>query len=133
MGIAAKLVHPDRPVVTVSGDGGFLMNCQELETAARLRTPVVNVVWEDQAFSAIVTKQDDEFGRHFGTSFGPVDIAALGRAFGLPAWRCESAGDFGRHLEHALSLRQPSVIVLPVDYSLHPDIKGEPAQEALTA
>ena len=47
--IAAKLVHPDRKVVTVTGDGGFLMNCQELETAVRLRTPIVNVVWENHA------------------------------------------------------------------------------------
>ena len=46
--IAAKLVHPERNVVTVNGDGGFLMNCQELETAMRLKTPFVNVIWENQ-------------------------------------------------------------------------------------
>ena len=133
MGIAAKLRHPDRPVVCVSGDGGFLMNCAELETAARLGTAVINVVWEDQALSAIVTKQEARFGESHGTRFGGVDFVALAEAFGLPAWRCESAADFGRHLEHALSLDRASLIAVPVDYALHPEITGEPAKEALTA
>src|SRR5204862_116468 len=60
--IAAKLVHPDRRVVTVNGDGGFMMNVQELETASRLKTPVVNVIWENRQFGSIVWKQDKKFG-----------------------------------------------------------------------
>ena len=64
--IAAKLVHPGRHVVTVNGDGGFLMNVQELETAVRLKTPIVNVIWENSQFGSIVWKQDKKFGRHFG-------------------------------------------------------------------
>ena len=67
--IAAKLVHPERKVVTVNGDGGFLMNVQELETAVRLRTPIVNVIWENRQYGSIVWKQDKRFGRHFGTDF----------------------------------------------------------------
>ena len=133
MGIAAKLVHPERPVVCVSGDGGFLMNCAELETAARLATPVINVVWEDRALSAIVTKQEARFGESQATHFGAVDFVALAEAFGVPAWRCDAAADFGRHLEHALSLDRPSLIAVPVDYSLHPEITGDPAKEGLTA
>ncbi|MBA3307017.1 MAG: acetolactate synthase large subunit, partial [Thermoleophilaceae bacterium] len=92
-GIAAKLVHPDRNVVTVSGDGGFLMNAQELETAMRLRTPVVNVVWENSQYGSIVWKQDKKFGRHFGTDFTNPDFVKLAESFGMPAWRCDSAGD----------------------------------------
>ena len=64
--IAAKLVHPERRVITVNGDGGFLMNCQELETAMRLKTPIVNVVWENHQYGSIVWKQDRKFGEHFG-------------------------------------------------------------------
>ena len=60
-GIAAKLVDPRRHVVTVSGDGGFLMNCQELETAVRLKTPVVNIIWENGQYGSIVWKQDEPF------------------------------------------------------------------------
>ena len=96
--IGAKLVHPDRKVVAVSGDGGFLMNAQELETAVRLRTPVVNVIWENGQFGSIVWKQDKRFGRHFGVDFGNPDFVKLAEAFGLPAWRCSSADDFPRLL-----------------------------------
>ena len=87
--IAAKLVHPERNVVTVNGDGGFLMNCQELETAVRLKTPIVNVIWENSQYGSIVWKQDKKFGRHFGTDFTNPDFVKLADAFGMPAWRCE--------------------------------------------
>jgi acetolactate synthase I/II/III large subunit len=116
--IAAKLVHPDRRVVTVNGDGGFMMNVQELETAKRLKTPIVNIIWENHQFGSIVWKQDKKFGEHFGVDFTNPDFVKLADAFGLPAWRCESATDFGERLRHALSLDEPSLIVLPIDYSL---------------
>ena len=116
--IGAKLVHPDRKVVAVSGDGGFLMNAQELETAARLRTPVVNVIWENGQFGSIVWKQDKKFGRHFGVDFGNPDFVKLADAFGMPAWRCSSADDFARLLGDALARDVPSVIVVPIDYSI---------------
>jgi acetolactate synthase I/II/III large subunit len=116
--IAAKLVHPDRNVVTVNGDGGFLMNMQELETAARLKLPIVNVIWENHQYGSIVWKQDKKFGRHFGTDFNNPDFVKLADAFGLAAWRCESVEDFSHHLRHALTLDVPSLLVLPIDYSL---------------
>ena len=116
--IGAKLVHRDRKVVAVSGDGGFLMNAQELETAARLRTSVVNVIWENAQFGSIVWKQDKKFGRHFGVDFGNPDFVKLAEAFGLPAWRCAAADDFPRLLGDALAKEVPSVIVVPIDYSI---------------
>jgi acetolactate synthase-1/2/3 large subunit len=116
--IGAKLVHPDRKVVAVSGDGGFLMNCQELETAARLGTAVVNVIWENAQFGSIVWKQDKKFGRHFGVDFGNPDFVKLAESFGVPAWRCRSAEDFPRLLGEALAKDVPSVFVVPIDYSL---------------
>jgi acetolactate synthase I/II/III large subunit len=116
--IAAKLVHPDRKVVTVNGDGGFLMNCQELETAMRLKTAIVNIVWENLQYGSIVWKQDNKFGEHFGTDFTNPDFVKLAESFGMPAWRCEAVEDFGRHLRGALALDVPSLIVLPIDYSL---------------
>ncbi len=131
--IAAKLVHPDRHVVTVNGDGGFLMNVQELETAVRLKTPIVNVIWENSQFGSIVWKQDKKFGRHFGTDFTNPDFVKLADAFGMPGWRCESVEDFGRHLRHALSLKVPSVIVVPVDYSLDVSISEELGTETVVA
>jgi len=130
--IAAKLVHPDRRVVTVNGDGGFMMNVQELETASRLKTPIVNVIWENHQFGSIVWKQDKKFGEHFGVDFTNPDFVKLAEAFGLPAWRCESADDFGIRLRHALSLDVPSLIVLPIDYSIDVAISEELGTETVT-
>ncbi len=130
--IAAKLVHPERNVVTVNGDGGFLMNVQELETAKRLGTPVVNIIWENQQYGSIVWKQDKKFGRHFGTDFTNPDFVRLAESFGLPAWRCESVEDFRMHLRRALTLDEPSVIVLPIDYSIDVAISEELGTETVT-
>jgi acetolactate synthase-1/2/3 large subunit len=127
--IAAKLVHRDRRVVAVSGDGGFLMNSQELETATRVGTPFVNVVWENAQFGSIAWKQDRRFGRHFGTDFTNPDFVGLAASFGLPAWRATSAADFAERLRHALTLDAPSLIVVPVDYSLDITITEELGEE----
>jgi acetolactate synthase I/II/III large subunit len=118
--IAAKLVHPNRRVVAVSGDGGFLMNAQELETARRLGTGFVNVIWEDCQFGSIVWKQEKRFGRHFGTDFSNPDFVGLGRSFGLPGWRCESVEDYRQRLTEAVALDVPSLVVVAIDYS--PDL-----------
>ena len=129
--IAAKLVDRNRKVVTVSGDGGFLMNCQELETAVRLRTPVVNVVWENGQFGSIAWKQDKKFGRHFDVGFGNPDFVKLAEAFGMPAWRCSSADEFSQRLVGALALDVPSLIVVPIDYSVDVAISRELGAETV--
>jgi acetolactate synthase-1/2/3 large subunit len=116
--IAAKLVYPQRNVVSVSGDGGFLMNCQELETAVRLKTAVVNVIWENGQFGSIVWKQDKKFGRHFGVDFTNPNFVKLAESFGIPAWRCTRPDEFSEQLRNALALPSPSVIVVPIDYSI---------------
>jgi acetolactate synthase I/II/III large subunit len=129
--IAAKLVHPDRRVVTVNGDGGFMMNVQELETASRLKTPIVNIIWENRQFGSIVWKQDKKFGEHFGVDFTNPDFVKLAESFGIPGWRCESADDFGARLRHALTLDVPSLIVLPIDYSLDVALSEELGTETV--
>jgi acetolactate synthase-1/2/3 large subunit len=129
--IAAKLVHPQRKVVAVNGDGGFMMNCQELETASRLKTPFVSVVWENRQYGSIVWKQDNKFGRHFGVDFTNPDFVQLASSFGLPAWRCESVEDFSRRLTEALDLDVPSLIVVPIDYSIDVAISEELGRETV--
>jgi acetolactate synthase-1/2/3 large subunit len=129
--VAAKLVHPERKVVTVNGDGGFLMNCQELETAVRIGTPFVNVIWENSQYGSIVWKQDKKFGRHFGTDFTNPDFVKLAEGFGMPAWRCEATDEFGERLRHALTLDVPSLIVLPIDYSIDVAISEELGTETV--
>jgi acetolactate synthase I/II/III large subunit len=129
--VAAKLVHPDRKVVTVNGDGGFLMNAQELETAVRVGTPFVNVIWENRQYGSIVWKQDKKFGSHFGTDFTNPDFVKLAEGFGMPAWRCGSADEFGERLGQALALDVPSLIVLPIDYSIDVAISEELGTETV--
>ena len=129
--IAAKLVRPRRKVVAVSGDGGFLMNAQELETANRLGTAFVNVVWENRQYGSIVWKQEKEFGRHFGTDFENPDFVRFAESFGLPAWRCDSVADYRRRLGEALALDRPSLIAVPIDYSPEIAIAAELGAETV--
>ena len=114
--IAAKLVHPERKVVAVSGDGGFLMNCQELETAHRLGLAVVNVIFRDGGYNLIQWKQQTHLGREAGVRFGNPDFVALAAAFGAKGYRVDSARALGPILAEALAQPGPSIVDVPVDY-----------------
>jgi acetolactate synthase I/II/III large subunit len=131
--IAAKLVHPDRKVVSVQGDGGFLMNVQELETAVRMGTDFVVVIWENRQFGSIVWKQEQKFGDHFGTDFENPDFVKLAESFGMPAWRCGSADDFPELLREALGQDSPSLVVLPIDYSIDVALSEELGTETVVS
>ena len=114
--IAAKLVHPERKVVAVSGDGGFLMNCQELETARRLGLAVVNVIFRDGGYNLIQWKQQTHLGRETGVTFGNPDFVALAEAFGAKGYPVESPRELGPALAQALAEPGPSIVDVPVDY-----------------
>jgi acetolactate synthase I/II/III large subunit len=114
--VAAKLVHPERKVVAVSGDGGFLMNCQELETARRLGLAIVNVIFRDDGYNLIQWKQQTHMGRESGVKFGNPDFVALAAAFGAKGFRVDSARALGPILAEALAHPGPSIVDVPVDY-----------------
>jgi acetolactate synthase-1/2/3 large subunit len=114
--IAAKLVHPERKVVAFSGDGGFLMNVQELETAKRLATAIVVVVLVDDRLGVIEVNEKREFGRAFATEFGNPDFVQLGRAFGIAGYAVENARDLLPTLRRALDLGGPALIAVPWDH-----------------
>jgi acetolactate synthase-1/2/3 large subunit len=114
--ISAKLVHPERKVVAVSGDGGFLMNAQELETARRLGLAIVNVVFRDGGYNLIQWKQQTHLGRESGVRFGNPDFVELARAFGATGYRVDSARQLAPILAEALALPGPSIVDVPVDY-----------------
>ena len=116
-GIAAKLVYPDRRVLTISGDGGFMMNVQELETAVRLGTPTVNMVWTDGTFGLIEWHQEKKFGHAFGTRFGNPDWQKLVKSFGARAISVKKGDDLQKVLKGAFRSKVPVVIDVPVDYS----------------
>jgi len=114
--IAAKLVHPERKVVALAGDGAFLMNSQELETAKRIGTAITVVVWRDDGYGLIDWKQRTEFGRPFGTEFGNPDLVAYAESFGIAGFRPSSAADLYPTLMRALEVDGPAVIDVPIDY-----------------
>jgi acetolactate synthase-1/2/3 large subunit len=127
-GLAAKLAMPERKVVAVRGDGGFLMNSQELETARRLGLAYVNVVWTDSRYGVIELNQKRRFGRTFGVEFTNPDLLQYAGSFGLPAWRVERADDFAPLLSRALDLDVPSLIEVPIDHTENMNL-GAPADD----
>lgn len=114
--VAAALVHPDRKILAVCGDGGFLMNVQEMETARRLNVNIVAMVWEDNEYGLISWKQDSEFGRHTDLAFSNPDWVGLAEAFGWHGHWCEKSMDLRSTLERAFSEEGPSLVALPIDY-----------------
>ena len=114
--IAAKLVHPERRVVALSGDGGFLMNAQELETAKRVGANVTVVVWRDDGYGLIDWKQRNEFGRPFAVDFGNPDFVAFAESFGIAGFRPSSSADLYPTLMRALAVDGPSLVEVPIDY-----------------
>jgi acetolactate synthase I/II/III large subunit len=115
-GIAAALVHRDRPVVAVAGDGGFAMTVAELETAVRERLRVVTLVFDNRRYGAIWMHQEQRgTGRGVATDLGPIDVAALAEAFGARGVRVDDDAGFEPVLREALEADRPTVIHLLLD------------------
>lgn len=115
--IAAKLVHRDRPVVAVCGDGGLMMSIQELETAVRLGVDLVVLVLRDDGYGMIQWKQQHMGLPRFGLDFGNPDFVKLAEAFGARGHRVERAETLAPTLEAALSSSGVHVIDVPIDYA----------------
>jgi acetolactate synthase-1/2/3 large subunit len=114
--IAASLVAPERRILAICGDAGFMMNVQEMETARRLNSNIVVMVWVDNEYGLIAWKQQNEFGRHTDLSFGNPDWLQLAGAFGWHGHWVDSSQDLATTLETAFNERGPSLIALPIDY-----------------
>jgi acetolactate synthase-1/2/3 large subunit len=115
--IGAKLAEPGRRVLAAMGDGAFLMNSQEIETALRERIPLTVLIWQDDAYGLIRWKMDLELGHDVATGFANPDFAAYAESFGARGYRINSASDLLPTLTEALAADTVSVITCPVDYS----------------
>lgn len=115
--MAASLAYPDKKVVAVTGDAGFLMNSQEIETAMRENIPMVILVWNDGAYGLIEWKQNVQYGRDSHIKFGNPDLVKYAESFGAKGYRIEKAEDLLPTLEKALAEKTVSIIDCPVDYS----------------
>ena len=114
--IAAKLAQPERRVVAVIGDGGLMMNVQELETAVRLRLAFVVLIFRDNGYGVIRWKQERQFGHTTGVDFGNPDFVALAHAFRCEGMQINAAKELRPALESALRAAGPVLIDCPVDY-----------------
>jgi len=115
--IAAKLVHPEKKVVAVTGDAGFLMNSQEIETAMRLGTAIVILIWTDNAYGLIEWKQMSQFKRTSNIEFTNPDFVKYAESFGAKGYRIEKGEELLPTLQKALADNTVSIIDCPVDYS----------------
>jgi acetolactate synthase-1/2/3 large subunit len=116
--IAAQLVYPERKIVAMCGDGSFLMNVQELETAVRYKLPIIIIVWCDKEYGLISLKQMDEFGKKVFTDFTNPDFETLTKSFGAIGYHVKTTEEFSKILEKAKkSTDVPVVIAIDVDYS----------------
>jgi len=114
--IAANLVYPDRRVLGIAGDAGFLMNVQEMETAKRLNSNIVMMVWEDHEYGLIAWKQQAEFGKHTDLAFNNPDWELLAKSFGWNGYYVNNSKVLQSTLETAFNDGVPSLVVLPIDY-----------------
>ncbi len=115
-GVAAKLVHPNRAVVAVTGDGGFMMNCQELETARRIGAAFVTIIFNDGGYGLIEWKQESQYHESSYIKFNNPDFVKLAESMSLKGYRIQSAADFIPTLTEALAQTVPSIIDCPIDY-----------------
>jgi acetolactate synthase-1/2/3 large subunit len=113
--IGAQLACPSRKVVAMCGDGGFLMNVQELETAVRLQLPIIIVVWCDSDLGVISTKQRLEFGKSVCTNFNNPDFVKLAESFGAKGYRITSTDEFSCIFREAINSSQHIPVVIAID------------------
>jgi len=123
--IGAKLACPERAVVAVTGDGGFLMNSQEIETALRIGVPIVILIWSDGAYGLIEWKQMNTFGRPSHVKFNNPDFVKYAESMGAKGYRIERTADLLPTLQRALADNTVSVIDCPVDYSENLKLTGK--------
>ena len=115
--IAAKLLHPERKVLAVNGDAGFMMNSQEIETALRLKLAFVVLIWNDAGYGLIRWHQMRKFGRPSHVGFGNPDFVAYAQSFGAKGYRVQSEDELAPTLRAALDCGTVAIVDCPVDYS----------------
>lgn len=114
--IGASLVANEQNVLGIAGDGDFMMNVQEMETARRLNANLTILIWEDGGYGLISWKQDDNFGQHTALSFGNPDWLGLADSFGWHGQTVANARDLKPALRQAIDYTGPALVVIPIDY-----------------
>lgn len=127
--MAAKLINPDKKVIAVCGDGGFMMNSQELETAVRIGLNMIVIILNDNAFGMIKWKQEGMGFDNFGLDYGNPDFVKYAESYGAFGHRITSSRDFTNTVEKCLNTDGVHIIDCPVDYSLNHSILNKGIKE----
>jgi acetolactate synthase-1/2/3 large subunit len=114
--IAATLVRPAEKVLSISGDGGFLFSGMELETAVRLQSNLVHMIWIDGTYNMVAVQEEQKYGRPSGTSFGPVDPVKYAEAFGAHGLMIQSPDQIASVLKQAFDTPGLVLVGVHVDY-----------------
>ena len=117
--IAAKLVNPDAPVLSVCGDGGFMMNSQEIETAVRLKLDLVVIILRDDAYGMIKWKQANMQFDEFGLDYGNPNFVKYAQSYGAQGWRVDDTDVLIHMVDKCLNTKGVHIIDCPVDYSMN--------------
>jgi acetolactate synthase I/II/III large subunit len=120
LALGAKVACPDRAVVSISGDGGFLYNVQELATAVQYRINVVAVVFNDNAYGNVARDLDESWGGSYGAALHNPDFMALAEAFGVVGMRAKNPTDVGDLVRDAIQMDRPVLIEVPVSRMARP-------------
>ncbi|MED3604189.1 acetolactate synthase AlsS [Bacillus subtilis] len=123
--IGASLVKPGEKVVSVSGDGGFLFSAMELETAVRLKAPIVHIVWNDSTYDMVAFQQLKKYNRTSAVDFGNIDIVKYAESFGATGLRVESPDQLADVLRQGMNAEGPVIIDVPVDYSYNINLASD--------
>lgn len=123
--MAACLVRPGTPVVSVSGDGGFLFSAQELATAAHLGLTFTHIVFRDNSYDMVGFQEALKYDRRSGVELSDYDLVSYASAFGARGYRVKTLDEFTATLRHALAEKGPSLIDVPVDYSHNTDLAAQ--------
>jgi len=115
--IAASIVRPSDKILSISGDGGFLFSSMELETAARLKSNLVHMVWIDGTYDMVAVQEQAKYGRTSGVQFGPVDVVGYAESLGAVGLMIRTPDEIARVLRKAFEIAGPVVIGVHVDYS----------------
>ncbi|MEH8127480.1 acetolactate synthase AlsS [Aeromonas veronii] len=129
--IGAALVRPGEKVISVSGDGSFMQSSMELETAVRLKSNIVHIIWVDNGYNMVAMQELQKYCRTSGVSFGPIDFKRYAESFGAAGFAVRSADELRATLRAALAVEGPAVVAIPVDYSDNPGLMAQLRPEVL--
>lgn len=115
--MATNLCRPGKPVISVSGDGGFLFTATELETARRIGSRFVHLIWNSCSYDMVAFQEQAHYGRTSGVELGEYNVVGFAEAFGCKGYRIASADQLGPVLREALQETVPVLIDIPIDYS----------------